>query len=155
VFQNSVTYDVGVFNGTTAVSGEYVIACGTGGVFVGQQDPHVSNGGVHPYFCNGTNGSGPNLNSPYSKDATHFDIISTSYSGIFSTTDDIFAESLPVILGFRDDGTGTTINDEDHFMDNSVAPGLFSCSENVLTSMFFDGTLPTTTPPGESCPYSN
>ena len=155
-FTTGVTQDWKVFNGTVAVNGVKTLQCGpfnpnTGNtpIFTGQQDPTKLPTVV--YICSGAKGTGSTLNTAGGYSGTSQSIVKKLYD-TFQTNGNIFAESLPVILGFRDDGSGTVVKDDDHFMDNSVSAGLFGCSENLVSSMFFNGTLPSTSPPGLTCP---
>jgi hypothetical protein len=146
-----LTNDWSVFNGKTAVNGAFTKQCGAGGIFTGQQDPVRLVNGQHPYICDGVKGTGNALSATYSG-TTSQGIVEDIYQPIFEANDEVFAEALPVILGFRNDGSGTTFDDSDHFMDNSVSQGLFGCTESLVSSMFFNGTLPSTSPPGLTCP---
>ena len=80
---------------------------GGGGGNSGQQDWHYTTGN---YICLGTMGMGAGLGAHWS--GNNEKVVQGVYSGIFGSGDtEIFAEGLPVQLGYRNDGSGTTVWD--------------------------------------------
>jgi hypothetical protein len=97
----------------------------------GQQNPFKADSNNKPpyaYYCNGTTGTGAALLVPGSSNEQ---IVEAAYSNIFKNgngNQEEFAEELAVQLGYRNDGSGTTVFDWDHFMDPGVNPSLFACT---------------------------
>lgn len=121
--------------------------CGSNGVFTGQKDDSSVAGA---YYCDGTNGTGPNLVAPYSNSWDNYTVISQSpdswsyfytqdTSGLKPRWAELFAELTAVVTGNIESGAGTKTPD------TYLKSGYFTCVKIAMTSVFQTGNLPTFT----------
>jgi hypothetical protein len=138
-FANELTTDWGTATTTFNALSPCKTSGGFSGVFTEQKDPRSGHGG---FVCSGTTGDGTTLNSGYS--GTNEAILKLIWPTPFNVNASLLAEETADsgLMG-QGNANGSGLSSDYYF--NPLPGNEFLCSQEYLTSVLWNGVVPTST----------